>query len=141
MYSTPILPFFFIFQHVKIREVSALCYVVFFHCFQNCASWFMGMCAVVEAAIFGEVEYLLEVACELFRFDIECAEAFYSWSVDYVSSFWQFKHLTECCGVSASIMGVAYLCRLQLYVRQQTVDKCRFANAAVAAEHGSFSCQ
>ena len=57
MYSTPILPFFFIFQHVKIREVSALCYVVFFHCFQDCASWFMGMCAVVEAAVFGEVEF------------------------------------------------------------------------------------
>lgn len=42
--------------------------------------------AVVEAAVLGELEDVLEIACQLFRLNVERAKTLYSRSVDKVAT-------------------------------------------------------
>ena len=114
---------------------------MFLHCLQHGAAWFVGVCTVVEAAVFREVEYFLEVACQLLRFYVERAETLYARRVYYVATIRQWQHLAERSGVGARVVCVAYLRRLQVHSRQQSVDECRFAHSAVSAQHRNLSFQ
>ena len=111
---------------------------MFFESFQHGASWFVCMRAVVESAVFREVEYLLEIACQLLWLDVERPESSYAGRVDDVSSRGQLQHLAERGGVHSLVVSVAYLGRLEVNPGNEPVDECRFSHSAVAAHHGGL---
>ena len=57
-------------------------YVVVFDGFEHSTAWLMGVGAVAEAALLGELEDFLEIAGEFLALHIKGAEALDAWSVD-----------------------------------------------------------
>lgn len=70
---------------------------------QHSATRLMSVGAVVEAAVLGELEDVLEIAFQLFRLYVERAETLYSRSVYQVAHLWQFEHLGERGGVHTCV--------------------------------------
>ena len=75
---------FLILKHTQIRLVAAFGYIVVFKCFKHCTPRFFGVRTVIETTVLGEVEYLLEITRQLFRFDIKRSKTFDAWSVDEI---------------------------------------------------------
>ena len=129
-----------VFKHGQIALVTGSGYVVFLHRFQHRATGFMGMCAVGKAAVFRELEYLLEITCKFFRLYVKRSEAADARCVDNPALRFlrhggrNGQHLAEGRGVHTLVMRVAYLRSAQVCAGYQGVDDGRFANAAVAAE-------
>ena len=102
--------------------------------FKHSASRFVGMSAVVEAAVLCNPEKLLEVvACLLFA-ELDGAEALDARGVDQVSTvrlIRQFIHLREGCRVHALVVYVAQLSRPYVKVGEDGVDKRRLAHSTV----------
>ena len=132
--------FFFVLvvEHAEIRLVSAFRYVVLFHGAEHGTPWLMAVGAVAETAVVREVEYLLEIACQFFRLDVECSEPLYSRRVNDISAARQFEHLAESGGVHAGVVCVADFRCAQVHAGQYAVYQCRLAYAAVAAQHGNL---
>lgn len=72
---------------------------------QHCATRLMSVGAVVEAAVLGELEDVLEIACQLFRLNVERAKTLYSRSVDKVATLGQLEHLGERGGVHTCVQS------------------------------------
>ena len=99
------------------------------------------MCAVAESAFLGVLEDFGEVAGEFSGFYVEGSEALDAWCVDEVSSFWEFEHLAEGCGVHSCLVCLADVCCPQVGLWEQCVDECALAYAAVSAEERCLAFQ
>ena len=77
-----IFVFVLIVEHGKVGLVAALCDVVVFDSFEYRTAGFMGVRAVRETALLGELEDFLEIACQLFALHVEGTETLDSWGVD-----------------------------------------------------------
>lgn len=103
-------------------------------------TWFVSVGAVGETAVLREMENLLEIACELFWFHVERAEALDAWGVDNIRvERGEWYHLAECRGVHTCLMGIADVGSTQVSAWHKTVDERRFAYTAVAAQHGNLT--
>ena len=71
-----------ILQHGEIRLITALCDIMVLHSLEHRTTWLMGMAAIGEATLLGELEDFLEVACQLLALHVERAEALDARSVD-----------------------------------------------------------
>ena len=91
---------------------------------EHSATRLMGVGTVAETTVFGEMEYLLEIACQFLPLDIERAEALDTWSVNDIATGGQGKHLTERSGVHTRVMSIRNLCRSKIGVWQKAIDKC-----------------
>ena len=74
--------FVLVVEHGEVGLVAALGDVVVFYGFDYGTAGFVGVGAVGEAALLGELEDFLEIAGQLFAFHIEGSEALYSRSID-----------------------------------------------------------
>ena len=74
--------FVLVVEHREIALITALGDVVVFDGFEHSTAWLMGVGAVAEAALLGELEDFLEIAGQFLAFHIEGAKAFDAWSVD-----------------------------------------------------------
>ena len=94
---------------------------------KNGAAGFVRVGAVVEAAVFREAEYLLEIRANLFRLHIECAEALDARGVYHpagvLSGVREREHLREGGGVHASVVGIGNLRRAQVGTRKDGVEE------------------
>ena len=72
-----------------------------FHCFFHSATRFVGVRAVVEAAVFQLCEYLGEIVRNVLLGHSHHTKTFDSGGVDNVSAKIEVKHLGECGGVLA----------------------------------------
>ena len=133
----PILPLFLIVHHGEIRLITALSDIVVLECLEYRTTRFVGVGAVGEAAVFGEPEYLGEVAGELLRFDVEGAEALDARRVDDPAAT-HGNHLREGGGVLAEVMGIGDLCRAQVGIGHQLIDEGGLPYPAVATEQGDL---
>ena len=128
--------FVLVIEHAEIGLVAAFGNVVVLQRAEHGASGLVAVGAVAETAVLREVEDVTEIARQLFRFDVERSKTFYSGRIDNIAALRKGQHLAERGGVHARVVGVADLGRAQVYARQEAVDECRFADTAVAAEHG-----
>ena len=69
----------------------------------------MGVGAVAETAVLGEMEYLLEITCQFLALDVERAETLDARGVDEITTGGKSKHLTERGCVHTRIMRVGNL--------------------------------
>ena len=109
--SIPI--FILILQHRKIRGIATLTDVMPFNSFTHGTTWLVGMCAVVETAILGKIENLLEVMPHFLAFHVEGTKAFDAWRVDDIRA-WHERilyrvHLREGGGMLTRIEGIGNL--------------------------------
>ena len=113
----------FIFQHVEITLIAADGDVMILNSLQHCAPWFVGVCTIVEFAIFGKFEDFLEIACQFFSLDVKGSKAFDARCVNQVTTLCQFYHLTESGGVHACAVRVADFGRTLIGVWDDGVDE------------------
>lgn len=104
------------------------------HSLKHRASWLVRVCAIRETAVFGEAEYLPEIASQFPRLHIERAEALDTRRVYDPTVRLHGEHLAEGGGVRALIVGVADTGRAQVRPRYQGVDDGGLPHSAVAAE-------
>ena len=71
-----------VFKHGEVGLVTGFGDVMFFEGFEHGTARFVGMGAVGETAVFGELEDFLEITCQFFGFYVEGAEAFDARGVD-----------------------------------------------------------
>lgn len=86
----PILVLILILEHREVAVVPAFGNVMLLYRFQNGTARLVGMGAIREAAVFRELEYLSEIACKLFPFDVERSETFNARRINQVAPLWQF---------------------------------------------------
>ena len=72
---------------------------MFLHGFQHGTTWLVGVGAVAETALLGKTEYILEIASELLRLDVERAESLDARRVDDIAAERQWDHLAKGGGV------------------------------------------
>ena len=137
----PVFALLLVVEHGEVGLVAALGYVVVLHGLADGAPRLVGMRAVVEAAVLGEVEDLAEIARQLLTPDVEGAEALDARCVDEVAAAGQREHLAESGGVHARVVGLGDVGRAQVGPGQDGVDERRFAHAAVAAEERRLTLQ
>ena len=77
----------FVVEHREIRLIAALGDVVVFDSLEHGTAGLMGVGAVAEAALFGELKDFLEVAGQFFALHVERAEAFDARGVDEVAGY------------------------------------------------------
>ena len=95
---------------------------------------FVGVCTIVEFAIFGKFEDFFEIACQFFSLDVKGSEAFDARCVNQVATFCQFYHLAESGGVHACAVCVADFGRTLVGVRDDGVDEGRLAYTAIPTD-------
>ena len=137
----PVFALLLVVEHGEVGLVAALGYVVVLHGLADGAPRLVGMRAVVETAVLGEVEDLAEIARQLLAPDVEGAEALDARCVDEVAAAGQREHLAESGGVHARVVGLGDVGRAQVDPGQDGVDERRFAHAAVAAEERRLTLQ
>lgn len=113
----PVLPLFFVFEHIQIRGIARLADVVLFYCFAHSAARFVAVCAVVVLAVGRCFKYFFEVVTHLFFLHIERAEAFDARCVDDVAVALDREHLRESSGMHSFIMIGGYFGSLYLSSR------------------------
>ena len=82
------------------------------------------MGAVRETAFLGKMEYLLKIRGELCLLNVESAETTNARGVDNpaIAAFKRY-HLRESGGVDALVVGITYLCRTQIGMRNDSIDE------------------
>ena len=138
--SIPI--FVLILQHRKIRSIAAFTDVMPFNSFTHGTTWLVGMCAVVETAILGKIENLLEVMPHFLAFHVEGTKALDAWCVDDIRT-WHERvlyriHLREGSGMLSRIEGIGNLSCPQVQVWEKPIDERRFSHATISAEQGDI---
>ena len=103
---------------------------------QDSAARLMGVGAVGEAAVLGEVEDFLEVAGQFLALHVEGAKALNARSVDEIAtpSPGEVNHLREGGGVLARLMGLADVGCAQVDAWHETINKGGLAHTAIATE-------
>ena len=137
----PVFALLLVVEHGEVGLVAALGYVVVLHGLADGAPRLVGMRAVVETAVLGEVEDLAEIARQLLAPDVEGAETLDARRVDEVAAAGQREHLAESGGMHARVVGLGDVGRAQVGPGQDGVDERRFAHAAVAAEERRLTLQ
>ena len=108
--------FVLVVEHREIALITALGDVVVFDGFEDSAARFVGVGTVGEAALFGELEYLLEIAGQLLALHIEGAEPLNARGVNKPGGFTVYgftiyylerNHLREGRGVHTCLVGIA----------------------------------
>ena len=84
---------------------------------------FVGMGTVRELTILRELEDFLKIAGQLFLFDIKGTKALDTRSINEITTFRQFQHLTEGCGMHSAIMCLADFGGTLLCIRNELVDE------------------
>ena len=104
---------------------------------------FVGVGAVREAAVLGEMEDILEIAGNLLGLHVEGAKALDAWSVDDIRGKRKVErgkrnHLGEGGGVHAHVMGIGELGGAEVDTRHEAVDEGGLPHPTIAAEHGDL---
>ena len=133
-----------ILEHGEVGLVAALRDVMVFDGFQDGTARLVGVGAVAEAAVLGEVENLLEVACQFLALHVEGAKTLNARRINEIGSrtgksglsgiSGQWNPLREGGGVLTRLVGLADVGRTQVGTWHEAVDECRLAHAAVATE-------
>ena len=79
---------------------------MFFKSFSYSAARLMCVRTVRELTFLRKLEYLTEVACQLFTFYIKGSESLDTRCVNKISTHWQLQHLTECSCVHTRVMYI-----------------------------------
>ncbi len=95
---------------------------------------FVGVGAVVEAAVGAEFEYLGKEMRHLMLVHLNGAEPAYARSVNDISAAFarQLKHLGECGCVRACVMHFRYGCGAEVESGYKVVDECGLAYTRIA---------
>ena len=112
-----------------------------FEGFEYGAARLVGVGAVGETAVFGEMENLLEIAGKFLGLHVESAEALDARRVHYPPSALQGNHLGERGGVLAGVVGIGDLGRAEIGTWHEAIDKGGLPHPAVAAEEGDLTWQ
>ena len=81
------------------------------------------MGTVRELTILRELEDFLKIAGQLFLFDIKGTKTLDARSINEITTFRQFQHLTESCGMYSAIMRLADFGGTLLCIRNELVDE------------------
>ena len=128
-----IFSFILIFHHGEVGLIAALGDVVIFYSFEDCATWFVGVGAVGEAAVFREAEYLGKVTSEFLGFHVESAKAFDARRINQPPAPYR-NHFTKGCRVLPEVVSVGDFGGTKVGMGNEAVDECGFTHPTVATK-------